>query len=133
MSAENIQGKLLEEYIALKTKNFGFIWCRGSILRAVDLCNSNGTCLIQLKNKSNTENSSSSAIRNGTDIQKWYRLGTARSQGKMTPYFKWDALNDLINRFKTSGFDEVCNMSEEDYESFIHNIVTCNPDIISSE
>lgn len=44
MSAENIQGNLLEEYIASKVHPYGFLWCDGNIVRAVDFCNTDGSC-----------------------------------------------------------------------------------------
>lgn len=69
MSAENIQGNLLEEYISVSTRPYGWIWCNGNVLRAIDFCSSDGAVLLQIKNKSNTENSSSSAIRTGTTIE----------------------------------------------------------------
>jgi LL-H family phage holin len=36
---------------------------------------------LQIKNKLNTENSSSSNIREGTNIKKWYRLNTKIKDG----------------------------------------------------
>lgn len=78
MSAENIQGELLEEYIAENVEDYGWVWCSGNALRAVDFCKRDGSALLQVKNKNNTENSSSSAIRNGTKIEKWHRLKTKK-------------------------------------------------------
>lgn len=49
MSAENIQGNLLEEYISNNIRKYGFIWCKGNTLRAIDFCNSTGTVLLQIK------------------------------------------------------------------------------------
>lgn len=92
MSAENIQGNLLEEYISSNVRKYGWLWCNGNVLRAIDFCNINGTVLLQIKNKSNTENSSSSAIRSGTSIKKWYRLGTRKVNGNPEPRFMWDEL-----------------------------------------
>lgn len=69
MSAENAQGNLLEEYIAEKSKPFGWIWCIGETLRSVDFCSYDGNYLLQIKNKNNTENSSSSSIRLGTSVR----------------------------------------------------------------
>ena len=98
MSAENIQGNLLEEYIAQKVRPYGFIWCEGNVLRAIDFCNTDGSLFLQIKNKSNTENSSSSNIREGTSIEKWYRLGTRTQAGKRLPDYKWHILNNFINQ-----------------------------------
>ena len=133
MSAENIQGNLLEEYISLTTRPYGWIWCNGNVLRAVDFCSSDGGVLLQIKNKSNTENSSSSAIRTGTTIEKWYRLGTRTVGGQKLPAYKWDSLNNIINAHVTTGVAADCNMNEESYQEFLRNITSQNTDIISEE
>ena len=132
MSAENVHGKLLEEYIANNIHKYGFVWCKGSVLYAVDFCNKDGSCLIQVKNKNNTENSSSSAIRRGTSILHWYRLSTFNKNGKH-PVFHWDDLNSIIEQNKCEGMDSTCCMCEEDYEEFLKNVASSNPDIISSD
>lgn len=111
MSAENCQGGLLEEYIDSVIAPLGWIWCRGNTLRSVDFCTTDGSYLLQVKNKSNTENSSSSAIRAGTDIEKWYRLGTRIVRGERVPSYRWDDLNAIIR--ETSG--ERADLSEEGY------------------
>ena len=132
MSAENIQGNLLEEYIALKIRPYGFLWCNGNVLHAIDFCNSNGSFFLQVKNKSNTENSSSDKIREGTTIEKWYRLGTKICNGVKVPDFKWDSLNGLIKRHRTEGADiSPCNMSEEDYQNFLKNVALENRELIT--
>ena len=133
MSAENIQGNLLEEYIAFKTRPYGMLWCNGNVLRAIDFCNTNGSFFLQIKNKSNTENSSSSSIREGTDIKKWYRLGTRTKNGIKYPDYKWETLNSLVNRNKTEGFEiPPCQMNEEDYENFLNRIASYNRNLITS-
>lgn len=133
MSAENIQGNLLEEYIATKVKPYGFLWCAGNVLHAIDFCNTTGTMLIQIKNKSNTENSSSSAIRIGTTIEKWYRLGTRTKNGIKIPDYKWADLNALINNNKTQGSNvPPCDMSEDDYQSFLSRVATANKNLITN-
>lgn len=130
MSAENVQGNLLEEYIAEKSKQYGWIWARGQTLRACDFVKYNSTTrmhdLIQIKNKYNTENSSSKTIRQGTSIHHWFRIdkGPVDSKTKRPiPIFRWDKLNDLM-RIPTG------TMSEEDYNTFLKRIITNNPDII---
>lgn len=133
MSAENIQGNLLEEYIASKIKPCGFLWAAGTVLRSVDFCNATGTCLLQVKNKFNTENSSSNQIRNGTDIKKWFRLGERACEGRHIPDYKWDDLNNVINENSIVPDIAPCNMSEDEYTEFIRNIATQKPDIITGE
>lgn len=76
MSAENCVGALLERYLDSVLRPNGWHWCCGDFVRAVDFIgrNKGGTWLaLQIKNRDNSENSSSSAIRNGTAIQKWFR------------------------------------------------------------
>jgi len=133
MSAENIQGNLLEEYISLRTRDYGFIWCDGNVLRAIDFCNSDGTVLLQIKNKSNTENSSSSNIREGTSIEKWYRLGTRSQAGRKIPCYRWNELNELINNHRTKGLDlPPCNMNETDYQAFLIEKASANHRLITN-
>lgn len=132
MSAENIQGELLEEYIAINVKNSGWIWCSGNTLRAVDFCKKDGSALLQVKNKNNTENSSSSAIRNGTEIEKWYRLKTKKKKTKPEPSYEWDKLNDIINS-DLDDDEEPCEMSEKDYQHFLKKVAKRNPDIITED
>ncbi|MDR3318095.1 MAG: SinI family restriction endonuclease [Clostridiales bacterium] len=127
MSAENAQGYLLEEYIASAIAAHGFLYCSGNLLRAVDFASRDGSLLLQIKNKSNTENSSSSYIRKNTDIRKWYRLGTKTKAGEKLPDYKWDKLNAVVTEY--SG--KPCTMSEEGYLAFIQNVVSQNPNIIT--
>lgn len=132
MSAENIQGNLLEEYISEKIRPYGFLWCCGNVLRAIDFCSSDGTFFLQVKNKSNTENSSSSNIRAGTTIEKWYRLGTRTCGGVKVPDYKWSALNALINAYKTQGHTlPPCSMSEDDYQQFLTQKAQANHSLIT--
>ena len=79
MGAENLIGDLLERYIASQLEPLGWIWCPGALVKAVDFIrpvqtfNGTGWQILQIKNRDNSENSSSSAIRNGTSIEKWFR------------------------------------------------------------
>jgi len=79
MGAENLVGNLLERYLASVLEPKGWIWCSGDMVKAVDFVKaptrSRGGAwrLLQVKNRDNSENSSSSAIRKGTEIEKWHR------------------------------------------------------------
>ncbi len=77
MAAENLIGELLERYLATLLEPKGWVWCSGSVVRAVDFIQpptAGGVWqLLQVKNRDNSENSSSSAIRHGTTIKKWFR------------------------------------------------------------
>jgi hypothetical protein len=81
MTAENTLGTLLETYLANIFEPRGWLWCCGNIVRAVDFFKPGTPAqLLQVKNRSNSENSSSSAIREflregiPTNITKWYRI-----------------------------------------------------------
>lgn len=132
MSAENVLGNLLEEYIATNLRPYKWVWCAGNTLRAIDFCNEEGTILLQIKNKSNTENSSSLNIRSGTEIEKWYRLGTSTRGGKISPIYKWDKLNKIINDNLPEGKEPI-ELTENDFEEFISNVVNANKKIITGE
>lgn len=67
MASENLIGALLEEYIAINTIDKGWANCWGSTILATDFVSIRGERL-QIKNKTNTENSSSNKIRVGTNI-----------------------------------------------------------------
>lgn len=93
MAAENIVGDLLERYLASVLEPRGWIWCSGSVTRSIDFIKQlkgetpEWICL-QIKNRDNSENSSSAAVRKGTDIEKWFR--TFSQTGKTN----WDAFPD---------------------------------------
>lgn len=130
MSAENILGNLLEEYIAQKIRPYKWIWCAGETLRAIDFCSEDGTNLLQIKNKNNSENSSSNKIRAGTPIKKWHRLGSSKQHGVATPAYKWEKLNTIINSNVPSGMTKI-NLTEDDFQKYIINVVTANKNIIT--
>jgi hypothetical protein len=78
MAAEGFVGDLLERYIAANVRDHGWIWCSGESVRHVDFVRRGMDAgmpweTLQVKNRDNSENSSSSAIRAGTAIQKWHR------------------------------------------------------------
>jgi len=107
MSAENCVGALLERYLDLVLRNHGWNWCCGSFVKAVDFVrrDQQGDWLaLQIKNRDNSENSSSSAIRHGTTIQKWFR--SFSRTGKTN----WSKLPPLMQGY---------NLSEEGFESFV--------------
>lgn len=109
MCAENCVGALLERYLDSILRPYGWHWCCGSIVRAVDFLkkDSKGNWLIlQIKNRNNSENSSSSAIRQGTEIQKWFR--TFSKTGKTN----WHNLPPLMQGY---------GMNEESFVEFVKN------------
>lgn len=108
MSAENIVGLLLERYISEVMEPYGWVWCAGDFVKAVDFIRYVGGDkpwrAVQVKNRSNTENSSSGAVRQGTEILKWYR--TKASTGESN----WEG-------FPEPDFVEL--LSEEDFRAYV--------------
>lgn len=109
MGAENIVGDLLERYIASVLEPHGWIWCAGAVIKAVDFIKAPSKPaekwqLLQVKNRSNSENSSSSAIRDGTDIEKWFRCFCYK------PKTNWDNFPDTALRK---------HLSEEEFKKFV--------------
>lgn len=75
MASEGIVGVLLERYIASEIEPLGWVWCSGEVVKSIDFVKprGGGWQMLQVKNRDNSENSSSAAIRRGTSIEKWYR------------------------------------------------------------
>ncbi|WP_406038810.1 SinI family restriction endonuclease [Succinimonas sp.] len=116
MAVENITGALLEEYIAVNVTGKGWAICWGSTIRATDLVSDEGRKL-QIKNKTNTENSSSRQVRKGTDIVVWHRLDA--NDGR----YYWEDLNNIIGHG--------CCMSEEGFREFALKALKSNPKMIN--
>ncbi len=112
MGAENIVGDLLERYIAEVIEVHGWVWCSGSMVKAVDFVYFNsktGWESLQVKNRDNTENYSSAAIRNGTPIQKWHR-SFSKKRGA-----NWD-------KFPSRGGKG--NLSEEGFKFYVEKYLS---------
>jgi len=117
MSAENILGLILEEYLADNLAEFGWHCAWGETVRSVDFVHEDGR-LLQIKNRSNSENSSSSAIRAGTKIEKWFRIKANRIE------YMWESLNEIC------GTD---SLSEVEFISFVQNTIKNNPSCLAVE
>lgn len=112
MSAENCVGALLERYLDSVLRTEGWHWCCGDFVKAVDFINQDEDgkwIALQVKNRDNSENSSSSAIRNGTPIQKWFRSFSKK------PKTNWDNLPPAM---RNKG------LSEEGFLTFIENYIS---------
>lgn len=117
MSAENIQGLLLEEFLAEQLDDYGWCCCWGESVRHVDFCNVDGS-LLQVKNRSNSENSSSSRVRINQPIEKWYRVDAR------TGLYRWSYFNE---KYDTDHF------SEDNFVIFVQQVLTRNPDALAVE
>ncbi len=115
MSAENITGSLLEEYIATVLIKYDWHCCWGETMKSIDFCNSDGQ-LLQVKNSDNSENSSSKAVRDDTEIQHWFRRFSKKGDTN------WPALNDLVGIKKDAE-----KLSEYSFRRFVREAVSNNP------
>ena len=110
MSAEGVVGNLLERYLASVMEPNGWIWCSGAMVRAADFikppAHGGSWRLLQVKNRDNSENSSSSAIRIGTDIEKWHRTFSKKVGSN------WSAFPDISLRK---------NLSEDAFKTFVRS------------
>ena len=119
MSAENILGLLLEEFLFNKLSSIGWAMAWGETIRAVDFCNRDGK-LLQIKNRSNSENSSSSKIRDGKPIEKWFRVNAA------TGRYEWEKLATKIGC-------QVAGLDEASFQAFIERTLKNNPKALAIE
>jgi hypothetical protein len=108
MAAENMVGELLERYIDSILSNYGWVWCCAALVKHVDFIKleNNEYRLLQIKNRDNSENSSSKAIRDGTTIEHWFR--TFSRTGRTN----WDAFPDTQLKSK---------LSEDGFIKFVEN------------
>ena len=117
MSAENIIGLILEEYLSIELAEFNWHCCWGEVTKFVDFCNENGQ-LLQVKNRSNSENSASSSVRINTEIKFWYRVKAQNGN------YNWDKLNEI---------NQTNKFSEEKFISFLQNLIRENSDVLNVE
>ena len=113
MTIENNIGELLEEYLSVKLSPLGWYCCWGSTIDAVDFCKADGS-LLQIKTSDNSENSSSSRVRQGTPIGKWFRRFSRRPG-----VYNWESLNRMLGR---PGY-----VSESDFRAFAEKTIAANP------
>ena len=115
MGAENFIGWILESYIASHAEEFGWVWCSGAMIRAVDFIKPTDDGqwrMLQIKNRSNSENSSSSRVRLGTSIEKWFRIHASNGRTnwddfpdvELRPRLSEDGFRDYIVRWIQDNF-----------------------------
>jgi hypothetical protein len=114
MFAENIVGDLLERYIAATLEPVGWVWASGSTIKAIDFIfppfeKGQDWDLLQVKNRDNSENSSSKAIRDGTKICKWFRSFSKKS-GTNWENFPFHTSKDVA-------------LSEDGFKLFVENFL----------
>lgn len=117
MSAENILGLMLEEYLSINLQKHGWHCAWGETVRSVDFVNEDGR-LLQIKNRSNSENSSSSTVRYGTEIEKWYRIKADHIE------YMWASLNKICG---------TKHLSEDDFVDFVKSTIKNNQNCLAVE
>lgn len=122
MTIENKIGILLEEYIYINIKKYGFIRCCGDILHATDIIHCERKILLQIKNSDNSENSSSKPIRKGTKIIKWHRR-VSKKNPETEDAFKWDELNNFLKL-------EPNTLTEESFLKYVNEVFKNHPKCI---
>ena len=85
---------------------------------------------MQLKNKFNTENSSSSKVRTGTKIQKWNRLINKRVSGSNKAQSNWPALQEIVYFQAEIDPESKNELSEVEFGKFLDYVSKKNPSII---
>lgn len=125
MQAENLVGSFLEEYLDEQLSPSGWICCYGETLKYSDFCHPSNY-ILQVKNRDNTENSSSSKIRdNNSRIKMWFRLFSQTGRSNWQSIYKSVAILDidvhpLVNNV-------AIELSEDNFRSFVANRVRSNP------
>jgi len=117
MCAENCVGNLLERYLDSVLRSSHWNWCCGEFVKAIDFLGKNDTdewIALQIKNRDNSENSSSSAIRDGTRIQKWFRSFSKDTKKGRTSFTNWQKLPPLMQGY---------NLNENDFKSFVSKYI----------
>lgn len=111
MGAENILGHYLEEFINENKSDDNWVWCSGSVVDKIDFIqkvekNNKVTWkALQIKTSSNTENSSSSEVRDNTEILIWCRRNATKKNSQ-----NWDKLRTIMNSEK---------LTEENFLNFL--------------
>jgi hypothetical protein len=107
MRHENLVGPLLEEYLAARLGKLGWLCAWGSTIQHVDFMGPRGR-LLQVKNRSNSENSASSSVRKKRpDIEKWHRIDASTGEDQ------WHELRHLL-RYKGR-----VHLNERDFQEFV--------------
>jgi len=118
MCSENCLGNLLERYLESKLRETHWSWCCGEFVKAVDYIGKNEEnewIALQIKNRDNSENSSSSAIRDDTHIQKWFRTFSKDTKKGRESFTNWEKLPSLMQGY---------GLGEEEFRTFVSEYIT---------
>ena len=112
MSAENVIGNMLELFLFEKLHEHGWSAAWGSTISHVDFCSKDGV-LLQVKNRDNSENSSSKTVRDNHDIKFWFRSNSKSDDTN------WSALS-LVDGIDSGVAQE---LTEENFRQYIGEVV----------
>jgi hypothetical protein len=113
MCAENCVGNLLERYLDSKLRSRGWVWCCGEFVKAIDFIyktEASNWQLLQIKNRNNSENSSSKSVRDGTQIEHWFRSFSTNTKKGRSSMTNWDNLPVSMQGY---------GLSEEGFKGFV--------------
>jgi hypothetical protein len=130
MLAENIVGNFLEEYIDEVLQGTKWICCYGETLKYSDFCHPEGY-VVQIKNRNNTENSSSKKIRKNTKIKMWFRTFNQNGKTNWPEIYKVFRAIESNGKYKIDGKE--VRFSEDGFRAFVSRVIKSNPDCIYNE
>jgi len=111
MGAENVLGHYLEEFINENKYDDSWVWCSGSVIDKIDFIQKKESKeqvnwkALQIKASSNTENSSSSEVRDNTEILIWCRRNATKKDSQ-----NWNKLQKIMSSSK---------LTEENFLNFL--------------
>ena len=112
MAADSIIGTMLDEYVHVNLRPYGWTCCWGNSFQGIDFCSLSGD-LLHIRNKSNTEVSGNDRNRIKNKVKKWFRMNA------YTGKTKWDELNMIVGR--------PALFSEEGFRAFVLETTKKNP------
>jgi hypothetical protein len=125
MAAENKVGELLEVYLATALEPDGWLWCCGNLIQGVDFFRvGKSTELLQIKNRSNSENSSSSRIRE--------LIETKGCPVAITPWYRIEASSGATCWEKLPGNSRMALADEARFQQFLREYLA-KPVVISAK
>lgn len=131
MIAENLIGNFLEEFLDEKLKETGWVCCYGETLKYSDFCH-HENLILQVKNRDNTENSSSSKIRNNNPrIKMWFRTFSQTGRTNWENIYSHLKVQSTDSKNRVNGVEVILN--EEQFHEFVKTRVRKNQNIIHNE
>lgn len=127
--AEIIVGNLLEEFVNSEIQTKGWIWCKGETLQSIDFIKveqGQKPHLLQIKNSTNSENSSSKKVRKNKPYQvdAWNRSEANSVDDGGFRKTRWDKLYKILEY--SDDEIEQSKLTDEEFVSFISSCCATN-------